>query len=93
VKIFIQRPEPRQNGQERSRRRRFDDEPLPLFSNNGVFTGQFELARNSNRLVAPIPEQFDVSFPTCDSVGVMSRYSALAFIPAAAEPRDRASRS
>jgi hypothetical protein len=58
-KILIERLERCKNCQERSGRRRLDSEPLSFFSDNGVLAGQFESARNSDRLMPPILEKFD----------------------------------
>jgi hypothetical protein len=64
----------RENRQERSGRRHFDDEPLSFFSDNGVLAGQFELARNSNGLIAPILEKLDVSFAHCNKLAYVVAY-------------------
>jgi hypothetical protein len=91
----------RKNRKERSGRRRFDDEPMPFFSDNGVIARQFELPGNSNRLIPPILEKFDVSFAHSNKLayvmayvkfhliagsGTRYGYPGLAFTPAASMP-------
>jgi hypothetical protein len=44
------------------------DQPGSLFSKNGCTSGQFQVARNPQRLVAAVPEQPDVAF---DNHGVL----------------------
>jgi hypothetical protein len=61
-KILIERLERCKNGQERSGRRRLDNEPLSFFSDNCVLSRQLEFARNSNSLIPPILEKFNVPF-------------------------------
>ena len=53
---LIHRSKPGKNGQERSGRRRFNDDPLPFLSDNDVVSGEFELARNSDHLIAAVLE-------------------------------------
>src|SRR5260370_41507977 len=59
-KILIERLERCKNCQERSGRRRLDNEPLSFFSDNCVLSRQLEFARNSYGLIPPILEKFDV---------------------------------
>src|SRR5258708_39960627 len=59
-KILIERLERCKNCQERSGRRRLDNEPLSFFSDNCVLSRQLEFARNSYSLIPPILEKFDV---------------------------------
>src|SRR5260370_15052231 len=64
-KILIERLERCKNCQERSGRRRLDNESLSFFSDNCVLSRQLEFARNSYRLISPILEKFDVSLSHC----------------------------
>src|SRR6267154_5463484 len=59
-KILIERLERCKNCQERSGRRRLDNESLSFFSDNCVLSRQLEFARNSYGLIAPILEKVDV---------------------------------
>src|SRR5882672_5561975 len=61
-KILIERLERCKNCQERSGRRRLDNESLSFFSDNCVLSRQLEFARNSYGLIPPILEKFDVPF-------------------------------
>src|SRR5712664_1908900 len=53
-KILIERLERCKNCQERSGRRRLDNESLSFFSDNCVLSRQLEFARNSYGLIPPI---------------------------------------
>src|SRR6266700_5291319 len=59
-KILIESLERCKNCQERSGRRRRDNESLSFFSDNGVLSRRLEFARNSYGLTPPILEKFDV---------------------------------
>jgi hypothetical protein len=61
-KILIERLERYKNRQERSGQRRLENNPLSFFSDNSVYSRQLEFARNSNGLIAPVFEEFDVPF-------------------------------
>jgi hypothetical protein len=60
--MLIKRFERCKNRQERSGRRRLDNEPLSFFSDNCILSGQLEFAGNSNGLIPPILEEFDMPF-------------------------------
>ena len=59
-KILIERLERCKDCQERSGRRRLDNEPLSFFPDDCVLSRQLEFARNSYGLTPPILEKFDV---------------------------------
>src|SRR5207302_9197026 len=60
-KFIVERCRKRcENGQQGLWRCRLNNQPLPVFPDNGVLTGQLELAGNSYGLITPIFEELDM---------------------------------
>src|ERR1700674_1262376 len=61
-KLLVERNPCGQELQERRSRHRLDDEPISLLPQQGLAAGKLEVARNAQRLVAPISEQPYLAF-------------------------------
>ncbi len=61
-KVFLQRPQRRQHGQQRLGRRGLEDQTIPFFAHDGIFPRKSKLARDAHRLITAILENLDAAF-------------------------------
>src|SRR4051794_6429868 len=61
-KLFAERIPRRQELQERRPGHRLDDQSVPLLAKDRLVARKLEIPRNTNRLVAPVPEQAHDAF-------------------------------
>src|SRR5262249_14795158 len=62
--VLLQRFEGLQDLKQRLSGDGFDDQLVPLFSDDGIFARKFELPRDAHRSIATIPEDFHVTWNT-----------------------------